>query len=418
MCAGVPWWAASMTSPIIASSTTSSTSPGTTRWRVAAKPAELLTLAARVGHVAESVRFAATRCGTNPHVDASGMEAIVSVLMTLSTAVRRVGADLDAADLATQLRRVSNAFAASMRSRALLTPSGQARMLGRGDRQFLRILAAGHGQVVEVLGDLQHARHVAVIVPGMTNSLADYDPNTRDKGRHLAAAMRALDPNTAVVTWLGYRTPDFTRQHLLEGMSVTFAQKGAKQLLSDLELIRRMAPHAHVSLIGHSYGTVVLGQAMMMRSTAARLDATGVTDIVAVASPGMRTRSRKALGHPRIDLWATKAPADHSLRISTNLFTAPPVFSSAWWKRTLTGFVVPPVVIGPVGVAPLTISLPHPVDPIPYVPLHGEDPSAKGFGAKRFSSGGAKNHSTYFEPNTVSLENLARIATDRPVLVG
>ena len=157
---------------------------------------------------------------------------------------------------------------------------------------------------------------------------------------------------------------------------------------------------------------------MTIPTTSARLDATRVADIVAVGSPGMRTRSRKALGHPRIDLWATKAPVNPSWRFSSSASRPSRLLTLQGLARTVISAFVPPVMVGPVGVAPLTITPPHPVDLIPLVPLHGEDPSAKGFGAKRFSSGGATNHSTYFEPNTVSLENLARIATNRPVLLG
>ena len=377
------------------------------RWRVAAIPNHLLTLASMSERFGDAVRAARIRCASNGYVDPSPLDALFQRSTDLAESVRRVGQRLDAADLADRLGRYSSVLRSSMRSRALNHRSGQTKLLGEGNgRQFFRIATAGNGRVVEVIGDLHRARHVAVIVPGMTNSIRDYDPNTRIKGTELAKAMRAYDPNTAVVVWLGYRTPNQTAAGLVEGAASGRARDGARQLVDDLEVLRRMAPESHLTIIGHSYGSVVAGETLLSYPLAKRVDALGIEDVAVVGSPGMNTNSRRALGHPDIDVWASKVATIELGSISVN--------------RKQRGLYVPlpipvPYRIGPFGNGPVDITPPHPSDLIPFVPVHGEDPSAKGFGAKRFSSAGASGHSEYFKKGTVALENLARIATNRPV---
>jgi Alpha/beta hydrolase len=363
-------------------------------WRVGAKPADLKALGRSLASCAETFSVAVRRCAQSPRVPLTNARRLVDRTSDLERNVDRVAGDLDAADLAGRLTTYSTLLRRSLGGRGLLHPSRQARLLATdGGRQFLRVDAKDHGAVVEVVGDLSRAKHVAVLVPGMTNLLANYDPNTRMKGKDLANAMRAYDPNVAVVIWLGYRTPDGDPQGLLDGAKSRRARDGAKDLVDDLELVRRMAPRAHVSLVGHSYGSVVIGETLLSGSMRKRVDALDVDDIAVVGSPGMNTSSRGDLGHKDIDLWAGAVKG------------APP-------KKSFTDYLDPWAFLGfPPGLMPQ-----FPRDPVAYAPFHGEDPSAVGYGAKRFSTSGATNHSTYFSPGTLSLDNLARIATNTDVL--
>jgi Alpha/beta hydrolase len=368
-------------------------------WKVSARPTELTHLASALDEFVEVLWQALSRNFLTKHVRAQPVADLRKSARELGINVRRTAQQVDAADLASRLHRYSSMIRRQVRSRSLLYPSKQARQLGLGDRTFLRVMTKGHGQVVEVVGDLATAKHIAVIVPGMTNKLGDYDPNTREKGIHLASAMRALDPQTAVVTWLGYRTPDLWS---LDAAGSARARVGAAQLVDDLEVIRRMAPNAHLSVVSHSYGTIVAGETLKGMKLAKRLDQVGVTDVVALGSPGMNVDKRSQLGHPNIDVWASNAP-----------------WNKGHFKVNAVPFLLsfpllgmkPPFLKDPIEVAP-----PHPVDVIPYAPLHGPSPADNGFGAKPFSTKGAVNHSTYFSNDTVSLENIARIATNKPVV--
>lgn len=222
-------------------------------------------------------------------------------------------------------------------------------------RRLLTFDPAKDGRVVEVFGNAQTATHVAILIPGMDNDITDY-PKLRVRAENLEREMSrvAADGETvAVVLWLGYDTPDLTFPRLIsEGARSAKAKAGARELVKDVAFLRSVNPNGRLTVIGHSYGSVVLGQAMLLG-----LD---VRDAVALGSPGMGVRNRRDLKSPGVTLWATR----HRGR-----------------------------------------------DGIPLLPVHGEDPAAPGFSARRFRSDGVRNHSDYFRSNTAVLTKIARIAT-------
>lgn len=74
-------------------------------------------------------------------------------------------------------------------------------------RQFLLVDLVG-GRVAEVLGGLDTAGHVAVLVPGMLSSLANFDSVLAANARRLREqASRSAPGQVATIAWLGYRTP-------------------------------------------------------------------------------------------------------------------------------------------------------------------------------------------------------------------
>ena len=385
---------------------TSNAQPG--RWRIGAKPSHLLELSRSFEACAQAIDASARRCAASAYLAPVAPFRLAGRAHAVAGRVREVGRGLDAVDLAQRLTRVSSTLRASMRSRGLVAPSPGARKLAvGGGRRFLRIDARGHGAVVEVFGDLLRAGHVAVIVPGMTNSLHDYDGNARVKGQDLAAAMHARNPDVAVVSWLGYRTPDLSVRGLLEGAASGRARTGADALVSDLELIRRMAPRSHITILGHSYGSVVVGETLKSRTLDSRVAALQIGDIAVVGSPGMNVSTRAQLGHREIDVWAAKVHGIDPGHLSVTLKTR--------WRAFVPRRVPLPLPLPFTG-APFSVSVdfgpPRPRDIVPYAPVHGRDPATSAFGARPFSAAGATDHGSYFAPGTVSLANLARIATD------
>ena len=378
------------------------------RWRIGAKPSQLLELSRSIEMCADEVDAAARRCATSVYLAPVAPFRLARQACSVAGRVREVGRALDAADLAQRLTRVSSTLRVSMRSRGLVAPSHEARQLALGvGRRFLRIDARGHGAAVEIFGDLSRAEHIAVIVPGMTNSLHDYDRNARVKGRDLEAAMRSRNPDVAVVSWLGYRTPDLSVRGLLEGATSGRARTGAGALVADLELIRRMAPRSHITIVGHSYGSVVVGETLKSRVLSARVDALGIGDVAVVGSPGMNVSSRTQLGHHEIDVWAARVRGIDPGHLSVTLKTR--------WRAFVAPLVPLPLLLpftGPPVIVSVDFGPPRPRDIVPYAPVHGRDPAASSFGARPFSAAGATDHGSYFVPGTVSLANLARIATD------
>lgn len=231
----------------------------------------------------------------------------------------------------------------------------------------MRVVAhdpAGPGRVVEVLGDLDAADHVAILVPGNAHDLgtyATYDggASPRANGHTLWHALRQAqaqaedesEVRAAVLVWLGYACP----RGVVAGLRPTAARAGAEDLRA---LTTWLPSSAHITLIGHSYGAVVC---------AAAVPAGRVDDLVALASPGFGAVHPATLTRDT-RLWAARARRD--------------------WVR-----FVPPVRLGGFG--------------------HGRHPTSRRVPATLFATDGASGHSSYYMPGSESLRNIVRIVLGR-----
>ncbi len=218
-------------------------------------------------------------------------------------------------------------------------------------RHFLLFDPAGDGRVAEVFGDLTTATNVAIVVPGVGNDLPTFSGG--DAARLQAAAEGLSDGGTATVQWLGYDAPD----SIPAGVSSDPARAGGSALPPLVQGIEAQRPgeDLHTTVIGHSYGSTVLGRALADSGLS-------IDDTVVVGSPGMDVDSAADLGDGAGTVWAAIA---------------------AW-------------------------------DPIVLGQVHGPQPAYGGFGATRFETGDVSGHSSYFQEGSLSLHNLALIAAGRP----
>ncbi|WP_078662367.1 alpha/beta hydrolase [Streptomyces bicolor] len=231
------------------------------------------------------------------------------------------------------------------------------RAMADPSRHFLTFDGRGPGLATEVFGDLAHADRVAVLVPGSDTSIDTYD-RFRDGARALYERLSRESPQgtrTAVVAWLGYETPATVSTTVA---TAGRAQEAAPELREFIRQLRAVTgQEAHVSLLCHSYGSVVCGRA------ASHLD---VDDIALVGSPGTGADTAAAL-HTPARVWAARGGDDWVAEvphIKVDLF------------GTTVGF--------------------------------GTDPVSPSFGARVFAAGGG-GHSDYFRPGSTSLANLTRI---------
>ncbi|MFG2112225.1 alpha/beta hydrolase [Streptomyces sp. NPDC048718] len=248
-----------------------------------------------------------------------------------------------------------------------LTPDGHHEARRRADRfasllrpgrQILAFDPSGSGRTAEVLGDLEHARRVSVIVPGVDTNLLTFQKTSRrysapaGMADSLYAAERGTDPGvrTAVIAWADYTAPVGVG---IDAAMGRLAEDGAVRLVG---LASALPGDARVVLFCHSYGSVLCGVA------APRLPAR-VTDVVVAGSPGMR--------------------ADRAVDLETG--------ARVWAMRDADDWIadVPHLELGGVG--------------------HGTDPVAPEFGARLLSAAGANGHAGYFEPGTRSLANFAAL---------
>jgi hypothetical protein len=244
------------------------------------------------------------------------------------------------------------------RRQALLRMQRYESML-RDGRQILAFDPSGKGRAAEVFGNLDRARRVSVVVPGVDTNVLSFEKT----GQHQYAApvgmavslydaerIAAPRTRTAVIAWADYTSPAGLG---IDAATATLAKGGAARLSA---LIAGLPGTSRISLFCHSYGSVVCGIA------APRLPSR-VSDVAVAGSPGMRVRNAAQL---RTDahVWAMR---DHD----------------DW------------------------------IQDVPYLEIiglgHGADPVGAGFGSRVVSAAGAIGHGGYFEPGTESVSNFADI---------
>lgn len=227
----------------------------------------------------------------------------------------------------------------------------------------------GGTRIVEAFGDAAVADHIAVVIPGNGHHLGNYftdrgPVSPRARGEQVLRTMQAWAPGerVAVVVWVGYRTPS--------GMAAAFSNHYAREGAQELARLTHYLPRsAHLTLIGHSYGSAVCGLAL----PSARAD-----DCIALGSAGMGVwRSDQLGGATR--LWAAQTESD--------------------WIRFF-----PHGRIGRLGL--------------------GRPPLHSAMNATRFGTGDITGHCGYYTEGSESLRNIGRIAVGRyddvtpPGLVG
>lgn len=146
----------------------------------------------------------------------------------------------------------------------------------------------GDGAVAVAAGDLDTAEHIAVTVPGFgtDGQSADYQAN---RAGDLYEATRSVDGAGSVATmfWIGYDAPDNLpwEGEGWDGAGVageSMAAAGGERLADLLDGLRasRDGEPAHLTAIGHSYGSTTTG-------LAAHDHGIPVDDLVFVGSPGV-----------------------------------------------------------------------------------------------------------------------------------
>lgn len=232
----------------------------------------------------------------------------------------------------------------------------------------------GDGRAIVSVGNPDLATNIVTLVPGMGSDLRTFGGPLTDAD-HLAGR---AGPGTAVVAWLGYDAPD----NLVAATSNGYARDAGAALARFQEGLR--ASHeggpAHLTVVGHSYGSTVVGYTSHERGLQA-------DDIVFVGSPGVGVNHATGLGVPAGHVWSSTARWDAIL--ATGLahdLQEPPL-------RRLFDF--------------------DHADDLWF----GANPSRHEFGAHVFASDPGRPidpvraHLAYFDVDNTALDNMARIAT-------
>lgn len=172
----------------------------------------------------------------------------------------------------------------------------------------------GDGKVIIANGNPDTADHTAVYVPGTYSDLPtiggeDGDETNGDLGRseRLWAQSNRLAPSQSIstITWFDYNAPDNITPQATRG---SYAEEGGPvlhQFMDGLETAQGGADKSHTTVIGHSYGSTVVGVATQSGSWK---DGPMTDDILVAGSPGMQVDHAADLGVRPNHVWAMGAP--------------------------------------------------------------------------------------------------------------
>ncbi|MEC3982316.1 alpha/beta hydrolase [Amycolatopsis sp. H20-H5] len=240
------------------------------------------------------------------------------------------------------------------------------------------------GKAVVSSGNPDTAANVATYVPGTGSELSKIEGDMNRSDRMVGAAAEMGSPSTAVVTWLGYDAPN----GLVDAGSADYADGGKAALGGFQDGLR--ATHqgdvpSHNTVLGHSYGTTVVGYA-------ARDGGLNADELAFVASPGVGVDNASELhltGVDQADIGSHvhSTVAEHDMIKVTNI-----------------------EVTDDSGSESIDIAL-------------GPDPARPQFGGQVFTSDpgtdgqlglSTEAHSEYWNYRSKSLDNMGRIIAGRP----
>lgn len=237
----------------------------------------------------------------------------------------------------------------------------------------------GDGAIAISAGNLDTADNVSVVVPGLGTD-AESAGYHADRAATIYESTRYLDgsQSNATMFWIGYDAPDNVPWD--EGFDITgvvredMAEAGGERLADTIDGLResRDGEPAHLSVIGHSYGSTTTGHGLGGEGM-------DVDDVVFVGSPGVGGDNDNVddLGVDPDHVWAGANSFDPVADLGNH---------GAVHGETLGGLGM------------------------------GDDPVEDDFGANRFEAESSyhtanpfADHSKYFDHDTESLYNISQI---------
>lgn len=263
----------------------------------------------------------------------------------------------------------------------------------------------GNGRAIVAFGNPDTSKNFSAYVPGLGTKLdAEFADGTVKRAFDTAKGAQRFDSSSSAIVWLGYDAPQS-----IDVMTAADAERGAPAYNSFMSGLSATNEHAdpHVTAIGHSYGSRLVGAATQEAG-----GIPGADDIILVGSPGVGVDKAEDLGVGKDHVWVGAAENDVVTKLPSP-------------KEAVAG------TMGFFGGGPLGAHLGGEIadqgdDDIWF----GKDPASKAFGANRFetlpgpelvnpsfpdvlSSVDIEAHSNYFTPDEgkdkISARNIAAI---------
>jgi pimeloyl-ACP methyl ester carboxylesterase len=241
---------------------------------------------------------------------------------------------------------------------------------GQPSAYLLGINTANAGQAIVAVGNPDHAQNVATYVPG---TFAGLDGIGTDIHRADVMGQAAQSFNrvpTSVITWVGYDAPQSIVPDATSTSFADHAEPGLRRFQDGIDAAHGAGP-MNTTVVGHSYGTTVVGQT-------ARDLGLPANNLVMVASPGVGVQHASDL---HLDGMPQNQVGQHIY--STKAATDPIPAASNFDNPALDS-----------------------------VDLLGPDPTTGWFGGQRFESNSTNpltSHSDYWNAGSSSLREMGRI---------
>jgi Alpha/beta hydrolase len=259
------------------------------------------------------------------------------------------------------------------------------------------------GHAIVSFGDPDTANNVVTYVPGFGSGFASTSSGDMTRASRLWRQATQFDPaaKTASIYWLGYSAPQVSGVlNPATSVATENVAKAAAPLLDSFAagLAAAHTPDfaAHTVMLGHSYGSLVVGEA------ATRWPGTLADDLAFVGSPGVGVNKASDLGEPADDVFAGQAGGDPVPDL-------PPAIPLTEVERD-------PFVFGPVAAAQLVYGAVRNIAGDHDESHFGTNPATPQFGGRVISVPHGKypmwtlqDHSSYWDPGSESLFNLAYI---------
>lgn len=231
---------------------------------------------------------------------------------------------------------------------------------------LLGVDTGGNGHMTVATNNPDAAKNVVTWVSGVGTKL-----DQTNVGYALGipqAVARSAGGSTSVIAWMNYDAPAGIDRQALDTADAKAAAPALLRFQQGLTATHDPGTPAHNVLLGHSYGSAVIGETARAAGPGG-LSRVRVDDVISVGSPGMDVGTAKDLGVPAGHVYASRAVDD----------------------------------------------------PIPYVTAvaakadpHGPDPTSDGFGARVFDAGSGGSpldaHGSYFNTGP-ALTNIGRIVS-------
>lgn len=175
---------------------------------------------------------------------------------------------------------------------------------GLPEAYLLGFSADDDGRAIIANGNPDTADHQAVYVPGTTSDLNSIEGNiNRMVNLWDVAHSKSGGQSVSTITWLGYDAPD---EVVKDARHDTYAYGGApafNKFLDGLEVSHSGDTPPHRTVIGHSYGSTLIG-------AAAQKGTLNADDVVFAGSPGVLVSGADEMDVPKGHVWNEEGGSD------------------------------------------------------------------------------------------------------------